>query len=482
VRRLYIGTSVQAKVTAMVLLAQLFRHKSVPHDPSAAARQAEASEGGGNVRGLGAIAAAVGVRRQDGMPAEFELSLGELMARVPEKFIWLGKHDACRVMRIAAADVAPGLARGRAEISLARLVALAPDVFRWERGETDDPQIRLPIQKLLQQIGSYAATMPAQTAPVPDEPAPVQEERAPISEELPPVQEECAAAPAAVQPGEIVAEHLPSIIWNTPPEPEVPPAVETPLPPETVAPPVEESHAVAEATSTPEPEIPAPSVKPLPPVAVEHQPTISVSATEPVSGPVELRPHSDVSTSTTLRAVVLGGVGPSVTTAASTAPGFILAPRVTPVAGGAPPVILAPSVVPSANEGTAPPAHRRPDFAGLQNLFMTGVALDLAGVAALVAALPGVRACAISGAAGDAAAGNFSHGASPDEVRVASAEMTRKGGVATDTLHRGESDIALFFHDGVCVAAVLAAGSSVPGVRERLARVAELLAGTAPAR
>jgi hypothetical protein len=157
------------------------------------------------------------------------------------------------------------------------------------------------------------------------------------------------------------------------------------------------------------------------------------------------------------------------------------------VVGGAQPVILAPpgtgpSVVPSANEGTAPPPSHAPDFAGLQNLFMTGVALDLAGVAALAAGLPGVRACVISGSAGAAAAGNFSHGASPDEVRALSVEMARRGGVATDTLQRGESDIALFLHDGVCVAAVISAGSSVPGVRERLARVAELLAGTAPAR
>lgn len=472
--RLYIGASVQAKDRAMVLLAQLFRHKSVPHDSHAAARHAEASEGGGHVRGLGAIAAAVGVRRQDGMPAEFELSLGEVMARVPEKFIWLGKHDERRVVRIDAVDIAPGLARGRAEISLLQLVALAPDVFRWERGETDDPQIRLPIQKLLQQIGTYTATMPAQTAPVPVEPSPVREER-------PPVQEEGAAAPAAVQPGEIVAGHLPSIVWNTPPEPEVPSAVETP-PPELVAPPVEESHVVAEAMPAPEPEIPIPSVKPLPPAAAEHQPTISVSATESVSGPVELRPQNDISTSTTLRAVVLGGVGPAGAAPASSASGFILAPRVVPVATAAQPVILAPSVVPSASEGAASPAHRMPDFAGLQNLFMTGAALDLAGVAALAAGLPGVRACAISGAVGDAAAGNFSHGASPDDVRAASAEIARKGGTATDTLQRGESDIALFLHDGVCVAAVLAAGSAVPGVRERLARVAELLAGTAPAR
>lgn len=126
--------------------------------------------------------------------------------------------------------------------------------------------------------------------------------------------------------------------------------------------------------------------------------------------------------------------------------------------------------------------QRAPDFAGLQNLFMTGAALDLARVAALAAGLPGVRACVISGAAGDAAAGNFSHGASPAEVLAASSEMARKGGVATDTLHRGESDIALFLHEGVCVAAVIAAGSPVPGVRERIARVAELLAGAAPSR
>lgn len=461
----------------MVLLAQLFRHKSVPHDERAAM-----PEGGGNVRGLGAIAAAVGVRRQDGMPAEFELSLGELMARVPEKFMWLGRHDERRVVRIAAGDIAPGLARGRAEISLARLVALVPEVFRWERGETDDPQIRLPIQKLLQQIGSFAAqlaAMPAQTAPV--------------REEHPPAPKQRVAAPDVLQAGEIVSEHLPSIVWNIPPEPvatpgaEAMPAVEAMPLPESAEPAVENADAVVAAAPAREPEVPAPAVKPQVPAIPEHQPTISITATEPASGPVELRPQNEVSTSTTLRAVVLGGVGPAAASTSS-APGFILAPRVAPVVTGAQPVILAPagtgpSVVPSPNEGGTPPVPQRaPDFAGLQNLFMTGAALDLAGVAALVAGLPGVRACVISGAAGNAAVGDFSHGASPAEVLAASSEMARKGGVAADTLHRGESDIALFLHEGVCVAALVVAGSSVPGVRERIARVAELLAGATSSR
>ncbi len=431
------------------------------------------SEGGGNVRGLGAIAAAVGVRKQDGMPAEFELTLGELIARVPEKFMWLGRHDERRVVRIAAADVAPGLARGRAEISLARLVALAPEVFRWERGETDDPQIRLPIQKLLQQIGSYAAELAA----MPVEKMAAREERQPAPVDRP-------AESAALLSGEIVAERLPSIVWDNPPVSvlvavEVAPAAEaTPLPGSDI-PTVGSEHATAE--TAPEPEFPASVVKPPPPLIPEHQPTISITATEPTSQPVQLRPQKEVSTSTTLRAVVLGGAGPVAATASS-APGFILAPRIAPVVGGAQPVVLAPtgtgpSVVSANDEATSSAPRSAPDFAGLQNLFMTGIALDLGGVAALAAGLPGVRACVISGAAGDAAAGDFAHGASPADVLTASAELARKGGNVSETLQRGDSDIALFLHDGVCVAAVLAAGSTVPGVRERLARVAELLAG-----
>jgi len=376
------------------------------------------------------------------MPAEFVLPLGEILSRVPAHCLWPGAHDAGRVLRIPAADVAPGLARGKAEMPLTRLVALAPDVFRGERGDADAPQVRLPIQKLLQQIRSEEAMFVS-----------------------PPEQRTDDAGTAGGQ--------VPRIILERPAADAISQSDAAP----------EKASAIAAPEPAPEPPMPAPAVNLPPPGAQEARPVISVAATEPQGRPLELRPSRDASISTTLRAVVLGGNAPGTPANAPDAAGRILAPRIAPTAPATPPVILGPSVVPSANSGGASPAMRTaPDFAGLQNLFMTAAALDLTGVAALAAALPGVRACVITGTAGSATAGEFSHGVSEGEVRAASADPARIGGAATDTLHRGESDIVIFLHDEVCVAAVVTAGGFVPGVRERLARVAELLAGAKPAR
>jgi predicted regulator of Ras-like GTPase activity (Roadblock/LC7/MglB family) len=252
----------------------------------------------------------------------------------------------------------------------------------------------------------------------------------------------------------MIADSLPSHFWEKPAAPLAP-------------------------MRSPEPAMPAPGVRLPPPGAPEIRPTISVTASEPQGKPLELRPSKDASTSTTLRAVVLGGNAPATPANAPDTAGQILAPRTAPAT---PPVILGPSVVPSADGSISPALRAAPDLEGLQNLFMTGAALDLAGVAALAAALPGVRSCVITGTAGTATAGDFSCGVSEGEVRAVSADLARIGGAATDTLHRGESDIVIFLHDEVSVAAVVAAGGFVPGVRERLARVAELLAGAKPAR
>ena len=408
----------------MGLLAQFFRHKSASHSGTASASEPNSSDGPGEVRGVGAIAAAAGVRTAFGMPAEFELPLGEIIARVPEHCVWPGRHDAGRMLRIPAGDVAPGLERGKPELSIARLAALAPEIFRWERGGTDSPQVRLPIQKLLQQIRSDETSQPpAGTATVHAQP--MHSEAVPAVPVPAPQPEPVSAAEISVQP-----------------------------------------------------------VKLPPPAAPEAMPSVSVVATDRSERARELRPPRDVSISTTLRAMVLGGAATAGSANAQAQGGQILAPRAAPAVPAAhPSVVLSPSVVPSANDAGMPLTPRiTPDFAGLQNLFLTGANLDLGGVAALAAALPGVHACVISGRAGSALAGDFSHGVSAGEIREASDDLARIGGAATDMVQRGECDIALFLHGEICVAALVKAGGFVPGVRERLARVAELLAGATNAR
>ena len=230
-------------------------------------------------------------------------------------------------------------------------------------------------------------------------------------------------------------------------------------------------------------EIPSPAVTLPPPAQHETPPPMTVAATEQRELQRELRPEKEVAISTTLRAVVLGGVAPSGSSDAPNSAGQILAPRVTVKATATPvPLVLGPSVIPAANAGGILLAPRTtPDFAALQKLFMTDAALDLAAVASLAATLPGVRACVISGTAGDAMVGDFSHGVSAEEVRLASANLVQRAGPSMETQSRTGSDVAIFLHGETCVAVILTAGDFVPGVRERLARTAELLAGAQPA-
>lgn len=408
----------------MGLLAQLFRHKSASPSEHSPVPDPNAQEGGGEVRGVGAIAAAAGVKPSHGLPSEFSLSLAELIARVPVHCVWPGNHDAGRVLRIPADDVAPGLERGKPQISLARLAALAPEVFRWERGASDAPQVRLPIQRLLQQIRSDV--LPAARIEI-----------------VPTHDGSSATEPAALLHAERV--HPPPV-YHEP---------------------------------TPVVKIPASPVTLPPPAAPEAMPSVSVSATESPKRTRELRPPQDVAISTTLRAVVLGGAATPGPANAPAATGQFLAPRIVPTAPAVQsPVILGPSVVPSGGSATVAPVPRAtPDFAGLQHLFMTGAALDVAALAALAAALPGVHAVVISGACGSAAAGTFSHGVSEEEMRAAASGPAFTGGATTDTVQRGESDIVTFRHGEICVAALIPAGGFVPGVRERLTRMAGLLAG-----
>ena len=393
--RLYIGDVLQAKVSAMGLLAQLFRHKNSPPREDATVPEPDADAQRAEVRGVGAVAEKI--RAADAMTA-------------PVKTV----HIPAAAVQSMPATTAPATAPATAE----RMTEL-------------------------QTAPTFAESAPAEKiteTPAPREPAPAtltttaQTPSAPIAEPL-------AAAPIPV------------------------PALES-VPPE-----------------IPLQEIPSPAVTLPPPAQHETPPPITVAATEQRELQRELRPEKEVAISTTLRAVVLGGVAPSGSSDAPNSAGQILAPRVTVKATATPvPLVLGPSVIPSANAGGILLAPRTtPDFAALQKLFMTDAALDLAAVASLAATLPGVRACVISGTAGDAMVGDFSHGVSAEEVRLASANLVQRAGPSMETLNRTGSDVAIFLHGETCVAVILTAGDFVPGVRERLARTAELLAGAQPA-
>lgn len=403
--RLYIRDVLQAKVSAMGLLAQLFRHKNSPPREDATVPEPDADAQRAEVRGVGAVAEKI--RAADAMTA-------------PVKTV----HIPAAAVQSMPATTAP-----------------APATAERMTDANDLPNDRATTE--LQTAPTFAESAPAEKiteTPAPREPAPAtlttsaQTPSAPIAEPL-------AAAPIPV------------------------PALES-FPPE-----------------IPLQEIPSPAVTLPPPAQHETPLSITVAATEQRELQRELRPEKEVAISTTLRAVVLGGVAPSGSSDAPNSAGQILAPRVTVKATATPvPLVLGPSVIPSANAGGILLAPRTtPDFAALQKLFMTDAALDLAGVASLAATLPGVRACVISGTAGDAMVGDFSHGVSAEEIRLAAANLVQRAGPSMETLNRTGSDVAIFLHGETCVAVILTAGDFVPGVRERLARTAELLAGAQPA-
>lgn len=432
----------------MGLLDELFRHKS------ALSRGPSAPEPGDGVqvvrepaapRGLGAIAAAIGGQSEQSLPGEFEVLLGDLLQRAPAQCIWPGRHDPARVLWVPVADVAGGLARGRAEVSLARLLALAPDVFRWEPGDSEDPRVRLPLQKLLQQIGGHLpVSVPAPT-PV-AAPSSVPALGAEVAEVSgPPVETSEAIFGAET---EVVSAHVAPIEFDAPgpaevlPQPTVPPVEISPLTspaaikasistaltepleaphgqpssepevlvdsaasqevrgvevddfaesiPETV-PTEPQTDVPISKTLTAEPEPPeAPHVQPPPepnvilaPAAPQEVHRVEADPfADSIPKTVELRPQADVPISTTLRAVVLGSS--ALSAHGEGTPGSpILAPHYPEAASAATPVFLAPTPAGSPVAPAEPPAQPSPQEHPVRAFARSGGEPDLSALQSL---------------------------------------------------------------------------------------------------
>ena len=158
------------------------------------------------------------------IPKEIVLTLGDVLPRIPTHFLRQGTPDPQRELRFSADGLAADIARGRASVFLADIVAQCPDIFLPEADGFDDTQIRLPLQKLVEQIGLAPASRPASFQPPPapaTEPAwakPAAEPSAP-----PPAFDISAASPGEQQihlslaailkrcPKEIIIQPLPPI-------------------------------------------------------------------------------------------------------------------------------------------------------------------------------------------------------------------------------------------------------------------------------
>ena len=190
---------------------------------------------------------------------EIVLTLGDVLSRIPTPLLQAGLHDASRELRFSMDDLSADIARGRAAVPLSKIAALCPDVFARELEPGDDTEIRLPLQKLVEQIG-LLRTRPAVQPPEPVAPEAAPAKDLPSSE--PPVSELVSLATPA-------AEALP------------PPAAET-LPPPAAEPPVTSAPAV------PEPEVAAP--EPVAATAPESPAPAIYFHPPPVVRPVRLPP------------------------------------------------------------------------------------------------------------------------------------------------------------------------------------------------
>ena len=96
---------------------------------------------------------------------EIVLTLGDVLSRIPTQLLKGGAHDGKRELRFKIGDLSSDIARGRAVVSLSRIAALCPDIFQKEITAAEDMDIRLPLQKLVEQIGLMRSNP---TAPLPE--------------------------------------------------------------------------------------------------------------------------------------------------------------------------------------------------------------------------------------------------------------------------------------------------------------------------
>lgn len=351
-------------------------------------------------------------------PQEIVLTLGDVLARIPTPLLHVGLHDAARELRFSIDDLSSDIARGRAAIPLSKIAALCPDVFSREIGPDDDTEIRLPLQKLVQQIGLLRSR--------PQEPV----------------------APPAPAPSALPAAPEPALAKDSPPTDEPSRDLTPPVVPDPIAP--------AEARSpTPPPTAelasPAPGEPPAAAAPPAREPAPSVAAELPAASPP--LPVDEV--------------------AAAPAPviHFHPPPLLRPVLVHPPP-ILAPAA-----HATEPLVSREPaPRTALQTFFNTDDPLDLAAICRRTATLPGVRACALDLRGAQALAGDAPEGFDHAALHAAATRQDALplGTLESVTLHGDQAAISIFARPGLLLAVLH--GELSPAVREQITALADMLA------
>ncbi len=97
-------------------------------------------------------------------PGEIRLTLGDVLPRIPPALLNDAPRDPKRALHFQIEHVTADIARGRAEVHLSRIAEQVPDIFHAPITSETEMMIRLPLQKLVEQIG-FGTTRPAPSAP-----------------------------------------------------------------------------------------------------------------------------------------------------------------------------------------------------------------------------------------------------------------------------------------------------------------------------
>ncbi len=227
------------------------------------------------------------------------LEVGDFLDRLPPNFLSGGPHDRHQKVEFRASELYSDLTKGRASVPASTIYAKVPTIFARPVTDTEDVEISLPLQKLVEQLSAAFQTRADQVSE-----ENVGEIETPF---LQVAKEDSERLPTAV--GTVAGAIRPAI--------PLPPATVAPLPSlaETVpAFPVRPPHRTGQISTISAPKVPL------------EAPTPSAAIGSPSTGPINpgKRPPS------TVRASVAGGKirlsGPSAVTRMSPAPVHPIAP------------------------------------------------------------------------------------------------------------------------------------------------------------
>ncbi len=116
--------------------------------------------------------AVVPVARPVAMPAPVpqapdttvNLEVGDFIDRLPPGFLAPGEPDRLRVIEFRASELYSDLARGRASVPASTIYAKCPELFARPVTDTEDAEIQLPLQKLVEQLSAAFTTRVDQVA------------------------------------------------------------------------------------------------------------------------------------------------------------------------------------------------------------------------------------------------------------------------------------------------------------------------------